>query len=132
MAQMGGHRQIDIAIKKSGTVDILSVSNREDADHLHDYLKDQGCQVGEIFAAGEYSFFAYSARHSIRDTVKKHGGYCLIERSREVEQDGNPYHSPHGIYTTHGRGVGWWLLALAAGAVIGCAFAAIALSALRL
>lgn len=39
----------------------------------------------------------------------------------------NPYNSPLTMPHTDGRGVGWWLLALAAGALIGVSFACVAL-----
>lgn len=41
--------------------------------------------------------------------------------------DQNPYRSTSETPKAHSRGVGWWLLALAAGAAIGLVFAYVAL-----
>jgi hypothetical protein len=83
---MATDQQVDVAIERSGIAKILSLPNREDAEQLHDYLKAQGCTVGEIFEARhEFSFFAYSLKHSIRETIARHGGFRLVERPSEIE-----------------------------------------------
>ncbi|HEV3445024.1 MAG TPA: hypothetical protein VG099_10300 [Gemmataceae bacterium] len=76
---------IDVAVERSGIADILSVSNRADAERLQGYLKVQGCTVGAIFESGEFSLFGYSLRHSVRETVSRQGGYRLTERLGDVE-----------------------------------------------
>jgi hypothetical protein len=85
MGDMATGQQIDVAIQRSGIASILSLPNRADAEQLHDYLKAQRCTVGEIFKAGEFSFFAYSIKHPVRRTIAQHGGYRLIERRNDVE-----------------------------------------------
>ena len=81
MPSMATDKPIAVVIQRSGIASILSLLNRADAQQLHDYLKAQGCKMGEIFDAGEFSFFAYSIKHSIRDTIAQCAAYRVAERS---------------------------------------------------
>ena len=83
---MVDEKQIDVAIQRSGIASVLSMPNRAGAEQLHDYLKGQGCTVGEVFEVpGEFSFFAYSIKHPVRETLASHGGYRLVERRSDLE-----------------------------------------------
>lgn len=81
---MATNPPINVAVQRSGIASIVSLPNRADAQQLHDYLKAQGCSVGEIFVAGGFSFFAYSIKRPIRETISLHSGYRLVERRNDV------------------------------------------------
>ncbi|HWB12714.1 MAG TPA: hypothetical protein VG826_26045 [Pirellulales bacterium] len=83
---MATAQPIDVVLQKSGIASILSLSHLTDARLVHDYLKAQGCTVGEIFEVpGEFSFFAYSIKHPVRETIAQNGHYRLTERPDDVE-----------------------------------------------
>ncbi len=82
---MAAEQPIVVAIQRSGIASILSLPSRGEAQNLHDYLKSQGCSVGAIFETGDFSFFAYSIKHPVRETIAQNGGYRLVERSRDLE-----------------------------------------------
>jgi hypothetical protein len=83
---MATAQQIDVVMQPSGIASIVSLPNRHDAQRVRDHLKAQGCTVGEIFEVpGEFSFFAYSIKHPVRETISQTGDYRLIDRPNDVE-----------------------------------------------
>jgi hypothetical protein len=82
---MASNRQVDVAVEMSGIATILSLSTRSDADQLRSYLEDQRCQVGEVFGAGEFSFFAYCRGRPIAEVVAKNDSYRVVERRSGAE-----------------------------------------------
>ena len=73
-------RDVPVSVAKSGISNILSLSQRPDAEELRQWLKDQRCRVGPVFepAAGRFAFFVYSRRREIVDTIGKHGNFRVL------------------------------------------------------
>lgn len=79
--------QVSVSVEKSGISNIVTMSERSDADELRQWLKAQRCRVGPIFEphVGRFGFFVYSKRHCI-ELIEKHGRFT-VDKSKETAGD---------------------------------------------
>lgn len=79
-----GVRPVSVSIAKSGISNVVTMSERPDADELRQWLKVERCRVGPVFepADGRFGFFVYSQRQTIGERIAKHGGFIVNQTTR--------------------------------------------------
>lgn len=72
---------VAVSIEKSAISNIVTMSERWDADELRQWLKTQRCRVGPVFepSVGRFGFFVYSKRHAVGELIAKHGRFNVAK-----------------------------------------------------
>lgn len=69
---------LPVTLRKSGISDVLSLSEREAAERLREWLKVRSCRVGPVFEqeGGQWAFFNYS-RRQMRSVIANNDEFCV-------------------------------------------------------